>query len=113
MVAVSRAIGRKRALELLLTGDAIDAATAAAWGLVNRVVPAARLAVETEKLALAASRGSTVSKAGGKHTFYAQIDLDQAEAYTYASEVMSQGAMAPDGREAITSFFEKRKPVYR
>jgi enoyl-CoA hydratase/carnithine racemase len=113
MVAVSRAIGRKRALEMLFTGDAIDAATAAAWGLVNRVVPADRLQTETEKLALAASRGSRASKAVGKQAFYAQIDLDQAEAYTYASEVMSKGAVAPDGHEAITSFFEKRKPVYR
>lgn len=113
MVAVSRAIGRKRALEMLFTGDAIDAATAAAWGLVNRVVPADRLQAETEKLALAASRGSRASKAGGKQAFYAQIDLDQADAYTYASEVMSKGAVAPDGREAIASFFEKRKPVYR
>jgi len=113
MVAVSRAIGRKRALEMLLTGDAIDAATAAEWGLVNRVVPAARLGEETEKLALAASRGSTASKAAGKQAFYAQIDLDQAHAYTYASEVMAATAVAPDGREAIASFFEKRKPVYR
>ncbi len=113
MVAVSRAIGRKRALEMLLTGDAIDARTAADWGLVNRVVPAEQLDAETAKLAHAASRGSTVSKAGGKHAFYEQIDLDQADAYTYASEVMSQGAVAPDGREAIASFFEKRKPVYR
>jgi enoyl-CoA hydratase/carnithine racemase len=113
MVAVSRAVGRKRALEMLLTGDPIDASTAAAWGLVNRVVPAARLREETEKLALAASRGSTASKAVGKQAFYAQIDLDQAHAYTYASEVMAMTAVAPDGREAIASFFEKRKPVYR
>jgi enoyl-CoA hydratase/carnithine racemase len=113
MVAVSRAIGRKRALEMLFTGEAIDAATAAEWGLVNRVVPADRLQEETRKLAHAASRGSTASKAAGKHAYYAQIDLDQADAYTFASEVMSKTAVAPDGREAIASFFEKRKPVYR
>lgn len=113
MVAVSRAIGRKRALEMLFTGDAIDARTAAEWGLVNRVVPAERLREETEKLAVAASRGSTASKAAGKQAYYAQIDLDQAHAYTYASEVMAMTAVAPDGREAIASFFEKRKPVYR
>jgi enoyl-CoA hydratase/carnithine racemase len=113
MVAVSRAIGRKRALEMLLTGDAIDAKTAAEWGLVNRVVPPAELRAETLKLAHAASRGSTASKATGKHAFYAQIDLDQAHAYTYASEVMAMTAVAPDGKEAIASFFEKRKPVYR
>ncbi len=113
MVAVSRAIGRKRALEMLLTGDAIDARTAAEWGLVNRVVAAEQLREETLKLAHAASRGSTASKAIGKQAFYAQIDLDQAHAYTYASEVMAMTAVAPDGREAIASFFEKRKPVYR
>ena len=113
MVAVSRAIGRKRALEMLLTGDAIDARTAAEWGLVNRVVPAAELRTATEKLAHAASRGSTASKAVGKQAFYAQIDLDQTHAYAYASEVMAATAVAPDGREAIVSFFEKRKPVYR
>jgi enoyl-CoA hydratase/carnithine racemase len=113
MVAVSRAIGRKRALEMLLTGDTIDARTAADWGLVNRVVPAAALREKTLELAHAASRGSTVSKATGKHAFYEQIDLDQDDAYTYASEVMSTSAVAPDGREAIASFFEKRKPVYR
>jgi enoyl-CoA hydratase/carnithine racemase len=113
MVAVSRAIGQKRALEMLLTGDAIDARTAAEWGLVNRVVPADALRAETEKLAHAASRGSTASKAAGKQAFYAQIDLDQAHAYTYASEVMAMTAVEPDGREAIASFIEKRKPVYR
>jgi len=113
MVAVSRAIGRKRALEMLFTGDAIDARTAAEWGLVNRVVPAERLREETEKLALAASRGSTVSKATGKQAFYAQIDMDQPDAYVYASEIMSERAVAADGREAIASFVEKRKPVYR
>ena len=112
MVAVSRAIGRKRALEMLLTGNEIDAATAADWGLVNRVVPAVRLVEETEELARAASRGSFFSKGVGKQAFYAQIDLDQSEAYAYASEVMATTAFGRDGREAITSFVEKRKPKY-
>ena len=113
MVAVSRAIGRKRALEMLFTGEAIDARTAAEWGLVNRVVRPDALRDETLALAHAASRGSTVSKAIGKKAFYDQIDLDQGDAYELASEVMSTSAVAPDGREAIASFFEKRKPVYR
>lgn len=113
MVAVSRAIGRKRALEMLLTGNEIDAPTAAAWGLVNRVVPAERLAEETAALACAASRGSTSSKGIGKHAFYAQVDLDQTHAYAYASEVMAMSAFEPDGHEAIVSFVEKRKPTYR
>jgi enoyl-CoA hydratase/carnithine racemase len=112
MVAVSRAIGRKRALEMLLTGNEIDAATAADWGLVNRVVPAADLNDATETLARAASRGSAYSKAVGKQTYYAQIDLDQAHAYAYASEVMAMMALGPDGREAMAAFIEKRKPRF-
>jgi enoyl-CoA hydratase/carnithine racemase len=112
MVAVSRAIGRKRALEMLLTGDDVDARTAAEWGLVNRVVPADRLVEETAALARRASRGSTASKALGKHAYYAQIDMDQPHAYAYASEVMAASAFAPDGREALLSFVEKRKPRY-
>ena len=112
MVAVSRAVGRKRALEMLLTGDEIDARTAADWGLVNRVVPSDRLDEETDKLARAASRGSTFSKGVGKQAYYAQIDLDQLHAYDYASEVMAMTAVSPDGREAMRSFVEKRKPKY-
>ena len=112
MVAVSRAVGRKRALEMLLTGNEIDAATAADWGLVNRVVPGAALVEETEALARAASRGSAYSKGVGKHSFYAQIDLDQAHAYAYASEVMTMMALGPDGREAMAAFVEKRKPRF-
>jgi enoyl-CoA hydratase/carnithine racemase len=109
MVPVQRAIGRKRALEMLLTGNEIDAATAAEWGLVNRVVPAAALVAETEALARAASRGSAYSKGVGKQSFYAQIDLDQAHAYAYASEVMAMMALTQDGREAMAAFVEKRK----
>lgn len=111
-VAVSRAVGRKRALELLLTGEPIDARTAADWGLVNRVVPGERLAEETESLARAASRGSTVSKGIGKQAFYAQIDMDQRHAYAYASEVMAMTALSEDGREAFRSFIEKRPGNY-
>jgi enoyl-CoA hydratase/carnithine racemase len=112
MVAVSRAFGRKRALEMLLTGDEIDAATAAEWGLVNRVVPAERLVEETERLARAASRGSAYAKGAGKQSFYAQIDLDQPQAYAYASEVMAMMAFTADGREAIRAFVEKRRPTF-
>jgi len=112
MVAVARAVGGKRALELALTGDPIDARTALAWGLVNRVVPRARLAEETEALARAASRGSVASKALGKLTFYDTIDLDLEAAYTRACEAMATSAMTPDGREAMLSFLEKRPGVY-
>jgi enoyl-CoA hydratase/carnithine racemase len=112
MVAVARAIGARRALELAMTGDAIDARTALAWGLVNRVVPRADLVSETHKLARAASRGSLTSKAIGKRTFYRQVELDVEAAYAEAIEVMAQSAITPDGREAMRAFVEKRSPAF-
>jgi len=111
-VAVARAVGARRALELALAGDPIDARTALAWGLVNRVVPRARLDEETETLARAASRGSLAGKALGKRTFYETIDLDIAAAYARAMEAMAESALTPDGREAMLSFLEKRPGVY-
>src|SRR6266850_705811 len=112
MVAVARAVAPKRALEMLLTGDPIDARTALAWGLVNRVEPADRLVEETEALARAASRGSLASKALGKRAFYDTADLDVESAYARACDVMASSAMTADGREAIVSFLEKRPGVY-
>ncbi len=91
-----------------MTGDAVDARTALAWGLVNRVVPAARLVAETEALARAASRGSPASKALGKRTFYRQIGVDVEAAYADAVEVMAQSAVTPDGRETMRAFLERR-----
>jgi enoyl-CoA hydratase/carnithine racemase len=110
MVALSRAIGRKRALEMLLTGAAIDAATAAEWGLVNRVVPADRLEAETHALADQVAAASPLTVAIGKQAFYAQIDLDQPKAYAYAKEVMSMNALATDAQEGMCAFVEKRLP---
>src|SRR5437764_8678796 len=92
MVAVSRNIGRKRALEMLLTGDEIDAQTAADWGLVNRVVAPEKLVEETQRLLVAATRGSYISKGIGKQAYYAQIDLPQPQAYNHAIEVMASTA---------------------
>ena len=112
MVSVSRAIGRKRALELLFTGDKIDARTAVEWGLVNRVVPAAELVAATDALIRRATRGSAFSKGLGKQAYYAQIDLDQPKAYAYATEVMAAGAVAADGQESIQAFVEKRRPRF-
>ena len=89
MVALTRAIGRKRAMQMLLTGEAIDAHTAAEWGLVNRVVPAAELAAATRALAESIAAASSLTVAIGKQAFYAQIDLDQPKAYAYAKEVMA------------------------
>ena len=109
MVAVSRAVGRKRALEMLFTGEPIDARTALAWGLVNRVVPAEELLSEAARLARAGSRGSTASKAIGKRAFYDTIDLDLEAAYGRACEVMAQSSMREEAREAMRSFLERRR----
>ena len=112
MVAVARNIGRKRALEMLLTGDTIDAPTAADWGLVNKVVPPEQLVEESQRLLEAATRGSFISKAIGKQAFYAQIGLAQPQAYDYAIEVMAAAALIPDAQEGMRAFLEKRKPQF-
>ena len=109
MVPLTRAIGKKRAMEMLLTGQPIDAATAAEWGLVNRVVPAQELKSETRKLACRIAESSELTIAIGKQAFYTQIDLDQAKAYNYAKEVMTMNLMAADAQEGITAFLEKRQ----
>ena len=108
MVALSRAIGRKRALEMLLTGAWVDARTAAEWGLVNRAVPAAELRAATRGLADAVAAASPLTVAIGKQAYYTQIDLDQPKAYAYAKEIMSMNSLAADAQEGITAFLEKR-----
>lgn len=110
MVAVTRAIGRKRAFEMLFTGTPIDAATAAEWGLVNRVVPADELDAATRTLALQIAEASPLTVAIGKQAFYAQIDREVESAYDYAGDVMSKNAVAGDAQEGMTAFVEKRKP---
>lgn len=112
LVAVARSIGRKRALEMALTGDPIDAATAADWGLVNRVVPDAELDAAVADLIGRATRGSALSKALGKRTFYAQVGLDQGDAYDVAMEEMASAAMLDDAQEGIAAFLEKRRPTF-
>jgi enoyl-CoA hydratase/carnithine racemase len=113
MVAVARNVGRKRAAELAMSGDVIDASTALDWGLVNRVVPAAQLDTAVQDLLERVTRGSADSKAIGKQALYAQIDLDQAKAYAYAIEVMAATSQLPDAREGMHAFLEKRKPRWR
>jgi enoyl-CoA hydratase/carnithine racemase len=110
MVPVSRAIGRKRALELLLTGEPVDAATAADWGLVNRVVPEAELDAEIERLVEAIARSSPLTVGIGKEAFYAQIELDESRAYDLTKTVMSANSLAADAQEGICAFLEKREP---
>lgn len=110
MVALTRAIGRKRAMQMLLTGEFIDAVTAARWGLVNRVVDPGELTVATESLARQIAGASSAVVGLGKAAFYAQIDLDEAEAYAYAKEVMSMNALAADAQEGMSAFLERREP---
>jgi enoyl-CoA hydratase/carnithine racemase len=112
MVALSRAIGRKRALQMLLTGQPIDAPTAAEWGLVNQVVPAAELAATTLALAEQIAAASSYTVTIGKQAFYRQIDLPQAEAYDYTRDVMVCNTQAPDAQEGMSAFLEKRQPVW-
>jgi len=107
-VAVARNIGRKRAMEMALTGDAIDAATAADWGLINRAVPAAQLDAATLDLISRASRGCAVSKAMGKQGYYQQIDLPQHEAYAVSGERMAQGAARDAAQQSFSAFLNKR-----
>ena len=113
MVAVARNVGRKRAMEMALSGDVIDAATALDWGLVNRVVPAKDLDDATNDLLDRVTRGSAESKGIGKQALYTQIDLDQPKAYAHAVEVMAATSQLPDAQEGIRAFLDKRKPQWR
>ena len=110
MVALTRAIGRKAAMEMLLLGEPIDAARALAWGLVNRVVAAERVHAEALALAERIARSARMTVATGKTAFYEQIDLPQHEAYAYAKRVMVRNARAADAVEGIGAFLEKRAP---
>jgi enoyl-CoA hydratase/carnithine racemase len=112
MVALSRAIGRKRALQMLLTGEMVDAPTAADWGLINLVVPSSELAQATRNLAERIASASSFTVALGKQAFYTQIDLDQPKAYAYAKEVMSMNSLAADAQEGISAFLGKRQPCW-
>jgi enoyl-CoA hydratase/carnithine racemase len=112
MVALTRAIGRKRAMEMLLTGDPIDAATALAWGLVNRVVEPNRLHDETLALGRKIASSSRTIVGIGKAAFYAQIDLDERAAYEYTKGVMTANALERDAGEGIAAFLERRPPKW-
>ncbi len=112
LVAVSRAVGRKQAMEMALPGDTIDAHTALEWGLVNRVVPDEQLEAATLDLLERATRGSAMSKAIGKRAFYAQLGMDQTQAYAYAVEVMAGTSQTADAQEGMASFLEKRPATW-
>lgn len=110
MVAIARNIGRKRAFELALSGDPIDAATAADWGLVNRVVPDDALDDAVDDLVARVSGGASASRAMGKRMLYAQLDLPIEEAYELAVDAISHNAATGEGAEGIAAFTEKRSP---
>jgi enoyl-CoA hydratase/carnithine racemase len=113
MVPLTRAVGRKRAMQMLLTGDLIDAETAADWGLVNQVVPDDRLDDAVDQLVDAILRSSKTVVGLGKRTFYEQIDLDQHRAYEHTKQVMVSNARLDDAQEGMSAFLEKRKPEWR
>ena len=112
MVPLSRAIGRKRALQMLYTGDLIDAPTALAWGLVNDVVAPDELTAAVDALAARIAEASPAVVALGKRTFYEQIDRDQAAAYDLAGATMTRNLATEDAHEGISAFLEKRAPTW-
>ena len=112
-VGVARNVPRKRAMELLLTGELIDAQTASAWGLVNRVVPAGELDAAVDALAQSIARKSGAAVAMGKRAFYAQVEQGMASAYEIAGRTMACNMLDPDAAEGIDAFLGKRPPVWR
>jgi enoyl-CoA hydratase/carnithine racemase len=113
MVPISRAVGRKRAMEMLLTGQMIDASTALDWGLVNRVVPDEQLDSAVAELVESIIAFSPAVIALGKRTFYSQIDVDQHQAYEDTRAVMVANAQMEDAKEGMGAFLDKRQPTWR
>jgi len=112
-VPLVRAVGRKRALEMLLTGRMISADEAAQYGLINKVVPAEVLAKETRALAETIAQASPLTVSMGKEAFYTQVNLADAQAYGYAKQEMVANLFAEDAQEGLTAFLEKRKPTWQ
>jgi enoyl-CoA hydratase/carnithine racemase len=112
-VALARAVPPRKALEMLLTGTPISAREAERWGLVNRVVPADRLADETMTLARQIARASACTVALGKRAFYEQVVRDRPAAYELAQQVMVANALTADAQEGIRAFLEKREPHWQ
>ncbi|MDH3247568.1 MAG: enoyl-CoA hydratase [Acidimicrobiia bacterium] len=112
MVPITRAIGRKRAMQMLLTGEPIDAATATDWGLINAAVPNGELDRHIETLIGQILRFSPTVIGLGKETFYSQIDLEEHAAYDVAKTVMADNAAMPDAQEGMSAFLEKRSPEW-
>ncbi|MDT7595942.1 MAG: hypothetical protein QOJ06_1488 [Pseudonocardiales bacterium] len=111
-VPVARSIGRKRLMEMALTGDVVDARTAEQWGLINRAVPDAELDVAVDDLLARATRGSRTSKALGKKILYSQLDRPEADAYAIALEVMAAASQTESAKEGMVAFLAKRRPAW-
>jgi len=112
MVALSRNVGRKQAMQMLLGGELIDAATALRFGLINEIVPAAELETRTATLGRQLAAKSPLTLKIGKEAFYRQLEMPIAEAYAYTAEVMAQNLAALDAQEGIGAFLEKRPPTW-
>ena len=112
MVEVARVVGRKRAMQMLLTGEAIDAHTAAGWGLINEVVPADRLASRTYELAAQIVTASPLVLATGKRAFYDNLEPGLQDAYDHAGGVMAASSGTDDAQEGFAAFLEKRTPIW-
>ncbi|MFZ0928079.1 MAG: enoyl-CoA hydratase [Syntrophobacteraceae bacterium] len=113
MIPLVRVVGRRRAMDMLLSGRFVSAEEALQFGLVNKVVPAEKLAEETRNWALELAQASPFVLSLGKKAFYSQVDLDERSAYDYAKEVIAMNCMAEDAFEGMSAFIEKRKPVWR
>ena len=113
MVALSRNVSRKAAMEMLLTGDAVDAETALGWGLINRVVADGELDGAVSELSAKIANKSPLTVKTGKEAFYRQLEMGLDDAYAYASQVMTENMLAKDAEEGIDAFLEKRPPVWR
>lgn len=112
MVALSRNVSRKQAMEMLLTGDMIDATTAETYGLINRSVPEAELDAAIKTLTDKIATKSAYTMRIGKEAFYRQLEMSLSEAYTYATKVMTENMLADDAQEGVAAFLEKREPVW-
>lgn len=113
MIPLVRVIGRRRALDMLLSGRFISAQEAERYGLVNRVVPPEQLAEEATKWARELAQFSSYTLSLGKRAFYDQIDLDERSAYNYGKEVIAMNCLAEDAAEGMSAFLEKRSPQWR
>ena len=113
MVALTRAVGQKKSMEMLLTGEFVPAGEALAYGLINKVVPADALEAETLALANKIANASSAVIEIGKQAFYRQYGLPQAQAYAYASGVMAANATHADAQEGMGAFVQKRQPQWQ